>query len=309
MKIAITGSSGLLGRSLAPALEARGHEVLRLVRRRPEGGKEARWSPELGIDDPEALEGIDALVHLAGENIASRRWSRAQKRRIEESRVQGTRKLVSELVQLREPPRTLVCASAVGIYGDRGDERLTESSPRGDGFLADVCEAWEREARAFSGRSVQLRFGVVLSREDGALARMLPPFRMGAGGRIGSGRQAFPWVTLDDAVGAVCHALETEELSGPVNVVAPGGVSNAEFTKALAGALGRPALLPMPALAARLALGEMADELLLASIDAHPERLLDSGFRFAHPELGPALRAVLATDDRHAPALTASSAR
>jgi len=293
MKIAISGASGLVGSALTRALGERGDEVLSLVRRASDGPGEVSWDPERGVSQPKRLEGLDAVVHLAGENIAARRWSVEQKRRIRSSRVEATRLFVDSLRNLDRPPATLISASAVGYYGDRGAEVLTESSRRGEGFLPDVCEAWEDAAGSFSGRTAQLRFGVILSPEGGAMARMLPPFKLGVGGRLGSGRQSFPWVTLQDAVGAVLHILGTPRISGPVNVVAPRVVTNSEFTKSLGHALRRPALFPLPAFAARAVFGEMADALLLSSTCVQPTRLVDSGYRFHHPEIDGALASLI----------------
>jgi uncharacterized protein (TIGR01777 family) len=236
-------------------------------------------------------------VHLAGENIASGRWTAARRAAIRESRVTGTRLLAEGIGRLSRPPATLVCASAVGYYGDRGDERLTESSGAGRGFLAEVCQAWEAAAAPAAAAGVRvahLRFGVILAASGGALARMLLPFRLGVGGRLGSGRQWMSWITLEDAVHVVRHVLERDACRGPVNAVAPHPVRNADFTRELAGALRRPALLPTPALALRIVLGDMARELLLASQRVEPAVLAGTGYRFRHPQIGPALRSVLA---------------
>ena len=289
--VAVTGASGLVGAALIRALDAGGTPVLRLSRRPGPGTIE--WDPSQGIADPSQLEGVAAVVHLAGENIASGRWTDAQKRRIRESRVDGTRNLVNSLSKLSSPPRVLVCASAIGFYGDRGDELLDESSPPGTGFLADTCREWEAAAdvaRAFGARVVQTRFGVVLSKEGGALQKMLLPFKMGAGGRVGSGKQYWSWVALPDVVGAIRHAIATTSLLGPVNVVAPNPATNLEFTKALAKVLHRPAIMPMPAPMVRLAFGEMGDELLLASARVVPRKLESSGYAFEYRELEGAIR-------------------
>jgi uncharacterized protein (TIGR01777 family) len=289
--VLVTGATGMVGKALAALLTTGGHRVRRLVRNAPRSVDEFRWDPARGTLDPDALEGTHAVVHLAGENIAGRRWSDAQKARIRDSRVAGTRLIVEAMRAAKRAPRTFVCASAVGIYGDRGDELLTEQSAQGAGFLADVCAQWEGEARrAERVRSVQLRFGVVLSPAGGALAKMLLPFQLGAGGRIGDGRQWMSWIALDDAVGAIHHALFADALEGPVNAVAPQAVTNAEYTRTLGRVLRRPAILPMPAFAARLAFGELANELLLSSQRAEPERLQQSGYAFAYPELEGALR-------------------
>ena len=249
-----------------------------------------------GTIDRAELEGLDAVVHLAGAPIADGRWTDERRRAILDSRVEGTRLLAGALAGLDEPPPVLVCASAIGYYGDRGDRRLDEDAGRGDGFLADVVEAWEAAAAAAREagiRVVHLRFGVVLWPAGGALARLLVPMDAGVGGRLGSGRQVWSWVGLDDVLGAVVHAIGTPELEGPVNVTAPDPVTNAELTNVLADVLGRPAFLPVPAGALRLALGEMADELLLSSARVVPEALQRTGYRFSDPVLEPALRHML----------------
>lgn len=299
MKLAVTGSRGLLGSALLPFLSAGGHAVARLVRGPGQAAAGFRWDPETGVVDAEAFAGVDAVVHLAGENIAEGRWTAAKKERIRSSRVRGTRTLAEALARLKSPPRVLVCASAIGFYGDRGDAPLDETSSRGDGLLPEVCAAWEAAAApaAAAGiRVVQLRFGIVLTPKGGALGKMLLPFRLGAGGRLGSGRQWFSWVALDDVLGAIHHAMGDETLRGPVNVTAPGAVTNAEFTRTLAHVLRRPALAPVPAFAARAVFGEMADALLLSSARVRPERLLASGFPFRYPELEGALRHLLGRD-------------
>jgi len=298
MKVLISGASGFIGKRLVRELGAQGHAVTRLVRRTP-GAGEAAWDPAAGSIDAAALEGLDAAVHLAGESIAARRWSPAQKARIRDSRVMGTRLLAEALGRARSRPGTLLTASAIGYYGDRGEAPLDEDSGPGRGFLAEVCQAWEEAAspaRAAGIRVAHARLGVVLAREDGALAKMLTPFRLGLGGPIGDGRQYWSWVTAGDVVSALLHMLNDRSLAGPVNVTAPAPVTNAEFTRALGRALGRPAFLPMPGFAARLLLGEMAEALLLASARVEPKRLLGAGFQFRHPGLEEALRAVLAAD-------------
>ncbi len=293
MKVLLSGSTGLIGSALAAALASDGHTVVRLVRSAPVAGEQAvRWDPSSGTLATMELEGMEAVVHLAGENIASGRWTRARKERIRRSRVGGTGLLCRALAQLVRPPRVLVCASAIGYYGSRGEEVLTEDSAPGSGFLAGVVQEWEgatTPARESGIRTAMLRFGVVLSPNGGALAKMLTPFRAGFGGRIGSGRQYMSWIALDDAVTAVRHVLDHEALEGAVNAVAPNPVTNGEFTRALGLALRRPALLPLPAWVARLALGEMAEELLLSSTRVEPRKLLDSECDFAFPELAAAL--------------------
>ena len=298
MRILVSGASGLVGSALVAQLVADGHVVVPLVREALTSAREAvLWQPAEGTIDASALEGFDAVVHLAGENIAARRWTTAQKQRIRESRVGGTRLLADALARTRHPPKVLVGASAIGYYGDRGAELLPEESGPGNGFLPAVCVAWEAAAAPVETAGIRLvsaRFGVILSPEGGALAKMLGPFRLGCGGRIGNGRQYWSWIALRDAVGAIRHALATESLQGPVNVVAPQPVTNREFTRILTRVLGRPAFIPLPAFAARLALGEMADALLLASSRVEPARLTATGFAFEHPELEGALRALLA---------------
>lgn len=295
MRIAVSGSSGLVGSALITALHDAGQDVVPLVRAGGSGTDGIPWDVAAG-PDPEAMEGVGAMVHLAGENIADGRWSQARKRRIRDSRVDGTRGIAAALARMQAPPGVLVCASAIGFYGDRGEEVLREDSAPGDGFLPEVCQAWEGAAdpaREAGIRVVHLRFGIILSTDGGALAKMLFPFRMGLGGKVGSGDQYMSWITLDDAVGAILHALQTEGLDGPVNAVAPAPVTNLEFTKALGRALSRPTLFPLPGFAARLVFGEMADELLLASTRVDPARLRDTGYTFRHPDLEPALRHLL----------------
>jgi len=296
MRIVVTGSSGLIGSSLVPFLTTGGHSVTRLVRRDRAGGQAVRWDPVLGTIDHEGIEGHDAIVHLAGENISSGRWNARTKKLIRDSRLEGTRLLCETINRLQKPPKTLVCASAIGFYADRGDELLDERFAAGDGFLADVCKDWEAITESVRPRGIRVvntRFGVVLSPAGGALAKMLTPFNLGVGGVIGSGRQYLSWIAIDDVIGAIHHALTTEGLNGPVNVVAPNPVTNRDFTKALGRVLRRPTVMPLPAFAARLALGEMADELLLASTRVVPKRLEETGYTFRFPELEPALRHVL----------------
>jgi hypothetical protein len=297
MRILLSGSTGLVGSALVPFLTTGGHEVVRLVRAQSKSGETGiTWDPASGQLDAAALEGFDAVVHLAGEGIAAARWTAQQKARIRDSRVQGTRLLAERLAGLKSPPRVFVSASAVGYYGDRGDEVLTEESPRGTGFLADVCRDWEAAAdpaRRAGMRVVNTRFGVILSPRGGALKQMLTPFQLGAGGVVGSGRQYMSWIALDDVIGALHHVLTRAELSGPVNVTAPRPATNREFTKTLGRVLARPTLVPVPAFAARLAFGEMADELLLSSARVEPRKLLETGYAFRFPELEGALRHVL----------------
>ncbi len=296
MRILVTGSTGLIGSALVPFLTSQGHEIIRLVRSKPKpGSNEFQWDPLAGVIDPAALTGIDVVIHLAGENIAGR-WTAEKKARIRDSRVKGTQTLCKTLIQMTQPPRVGVFASAVGYYGNRGDEILREESPPGSGFLAEVCREWEAatEPAAQKGiRVVRLRIGIVLSPAGGALAAMLPAFKIGAGGPIGGGKQYVSWITLDDLTMVIDHVIKTETLQGPVNAVTPNPVTNAEFTKTLGKVLGRPTALPMPAFAARLAFGEMANELLLASTRVEPARLLASGYTFRYPHLEGALRHLL----------------
>ena len=298
MKILVSGASGLIGTALLPALRAEGHTVGRLVR--PEAGRagpgDVAWDIGAGTIDVAALARFDAVVHLAGASVAALRWTTAVRQRIRASRIDSARLLARAIAAQERPPRVLVQASAVGYYGDRGDEILTETSAPGRGFLSRVCIDWEAEAAPAAARGVRvvfLRFGVVLSARGGALAKMLPVFRLGIAGRIGGGRQFMPWLALDDAVGIVRHALTNDALAGPVNAVAPEQVTNAGFTRALGRVLRRPTLVPLPAFAARLALGDVADEMLLASLRVVPERLAAGGYLFRHPSLEPALESIL----------------
>jgi uncharacterized protein len=292
--VAVTGAGGLIGSRLTERLRGDGVRVLRLVRRAPAGEDEVRWSPAEGTLDAERLEGVDGVVHLAGENVGAR-WTPERRRRIRESRVEGTALLARALAGLRRPPAVLVQASGVGIYGDRGDAAVDESSPTGTGFMAELGRAWEgasAPAEAAGIRVVRLRLGVVLSREGGAIGRMLLPFRLGLGGPLGSGRQWMPWISLPDAVEVIVRALRDERLSGPVNAVA-GSVRNAELTRALGRALRRPAVLPVPAFALRALFGEMADEALLSGQRVVPAKLEALGHPFLHPTLEEGMRAAL----------------
>lgn len=295
MQVAVTGAGGLVGSTLVPLLTTGGHKVTPLVRRQAKPG-EVTWDPQASSFDATKLDGIDAVVHLAGENIAGGRWTDAMKQKIRDSRVKGTRVLCEGLARMKNPPKTLVCASAIGYYGRRGDELLDENSLPGEGFLPDVCVEWEQASQAARDagiRVVNLRLGVVLSPREGALKKMLLPFKLGLGGKIASGQQYWSWVSIDDAAGAFYHALMTPSLQGPVNAVAPNTVTNLEFTKTLGKVLGRPTIFPMPAFAARLALGEMADDLLIGSTRVTPKRLLESDYDFRQPELEGALRHLL----------------
>lgn len=289
MKVLLAGSSGLLGNALQLAWKPRGVELRRLLRSSAPAGPDAYlWDPSAKTIDRKALEGADVVVNLSGENVAGGRWTPARKRRIHESRIRSTQLLVRTVLEARQAPRLFISASAIGIYGDCGGDWVTEESPAGKGFLAQVCLDWEAAAQplvASGVRCVFLRFGIVLSPRGGALARMLPIFRMGLGGTLGPGSQWMSWVGMDDLVAAVDHVIQHEALQGPVNVVAPNPVTNVEFTRALAGKLKRPAILPAPAWALRLVLGDMADEALLSSCRARPQRLLHSGFSFQQPDL------------------------
>jgi uncharacterized protein len=300
LEIAVSGASGLIGAALVPVFAAEGHRVRRLVRGVPNAdANELHFS--IGSDrvDPAAFERLDAVVHLAGESIASGRWTTQRKERILASRVEGTRALCRLLARLEHPPKVMVCASAIGIYGHRPGETLDETSPPGRGFLADVCREWEAATAPAKDRGIRVvstRLGMVLSSRGGALASMLLPFRIGLGGRIGDGRQYWSWISIDDAVGAIHHAIMTDAIDGPINVTSPNPVTNAEFTRTLAGVLHRPALVRVPAIAARLAMGQMADELLLADARVVPRRLIESGYAFRHESLEAALRHVLGRD-------------
>jgi uncharacterized protein len=293
-KVLISGSSGLIGGALVSALRASGHDVKRLVRGKITAPDQVSWNPAEPLA-PESVSGFDAVIHLAGESIVGR-WTEAKRQRIVDSRVPATRHLATALSQAQQRPRVFLCASAIGYYGDRSDEVLREDSPSGDGFTAELCRQWEAAAQSVASaavRNVQIRTGIVLSAEGGALGKMLPPFRMGLGGNVGNGRQWMSWIDLRDEVGAIQHLLTHESISGPVNLVAPNPVRNEEFTKTLASVLHRPAIFPMPAFAARLAFGQMADELLLASQRVQPAKLIASGYKFRHPDLPNALQAIL----------------
>jgi uncharacterized protein (TIGR01777 family) len=293
-RILVSGISGPIGAALLPALRARGNKIVRLVRENVTGNDQISWDPEKTLA-PQAVSGFDAVIHLAGETIVGC-WTAAKKARIRESRVKGTHGVAEALAKASPRPRVLVCASAIGYYGNRGDEILREDSAPGNDFLALVCREWEdaaQPAREAGIRTVHTRFGLILSRDGGALPKMLLPFRMGVGGRVGDGRQWWSWIHVGDVVGAILQALDRENLNGPLNTVAPEPVTNAEFTKTLASLLRRPAVFPMPAFAARLAFGEMADGLLLASQRVEPSKLVSSRYSFQYSRLEPALENIL----------------
>jgi uncharacterized protein (TIGR01777 family) len=296
-RIAVTGASGLVGRALVPALRRRSIEVLRLVRRTPSAPDEVGWDPDAGTIDVEGLQGVAGVIHLAGDNIASGRWTEAKKAKIRDSRVRGTALLAGALAELSPRPRVMVSASAIGYYGARGDEPLDESAPQGSGFLASVCGQWEAAAhvaRDAGIRVVHPRIGVVLAADGGALAKMKLPFLIGLGGRIGDGRQYMSWITLEDLVSALVFALEHDTLEGPVNFVSPTPVTNADFTATLARVLKRPAVLSVPNFALRLGAGsEMANEMLIGGARVIPALLHGHGFRWEHTTLEPALRSLL----------------
>ena len=296
MKILIGGSHGLVGTALIKSLEAEGHEIFRLVRHAPTSKTEVEWSPDRYSIALARIEGFDVVVNLAGESSAEGRWTDDKKRRIRESRVKGTKLLGDALANLSVPPKTFLCASAIGYYGNRGDEMLTEGSASGDGFLAKVCAEWE-EATALATekgiRVVNARFGVILDTNGGALKKMLPPFRMGVGGRIGSGKQWMSWIARGDVVGGMQFALANDSIRGPVNFVAPAPVTNAEFTKTLGKVLSRPTIFPIPAFAIKLLFGEMGEALLLGSQRVAPERLVAEGYKFSYPQLERALVHIL----------------
>src|SRR2546421_2147546 len=291
MDVVVTGSSGLIGTALRPALERAGHRMVPMLRGGG-GGEALRWDPAQGRIDAGGLEGAGAVVNLAGESIGAKRWSEDQKARIRDSRVRGTTLLAETLAKLNRPPNVLVSGSAVGYYGDRSDEVLTESSRPGDGFLAEVAGAWEAATLPAGEAGIRvhhIRTGIVLSGRGGALAQMLRPFRLGVGGKLGTGRQWMSWISLEDEVGAIVHLLGDVAPAGAVNLTAPNPASNADFTKALGQALGRPTVLPVPRIGLKLLLGgAMAEELLLAGQRALPTRLLVSGYTFTHPDLADA---------------------
>lgn len=295
MIVAVTGTSGLIGSSLVSFLSKKDITVSKIFHENPTDN-EIFWKPENGDWDSAFTNRIDGIVHLAGENIATGKWTKKKKEKIRSSRIEGTKSLCEHILKLQPPPSVFVCASAVGFYGDRDAEILNEDSSRGSGFLSDVCIDWEEATKEVSNagiRVVNSRFGMVLSNAGGTLAKMLTPFKMGIGGKIGSGKQYMSWVAIDDVTGAIYHALITDSLHGPVNVTSPNPVTNKEFTKTLGRVLKRPTIMPMPAFGARLAFGEMANDLLLASTRVEPKKLLDAGYHFQYPELEDALKHIL----------------
>ncbi len=294
MKILIAGATGLIGTALRDALKAKGHEMIFVSRSEPRNENFVQWSMEDGFRDEDLprLEGLDAAINLAGESISGLRWTEEKKRAIRDSRVQGTRRIIELFAKLKQPPKTFIAGSAVGFYGDRGDDVMTEASTAGDTFLADVCKEWEAESRRAEDlgiRTVLLRTGIVLSKDGGALGTMLTPFKFGVGGVIGSGKQWMSWVSLDDEIRAIVYALEHENIRGAVNVTSPNPVTNEEFTKTLGDVLYRPTFLPLPEFAVNLVFGEMGDALLLDSTRVVPKRLEDNGFEFKYPKLKEAI--------------------
>lgn len=294
MKILITGASGLIGKALQKSFAEKGYEMLLASRSEPKDDKHIQWNAETGFADEDLpqLEALDAAIHLAGENIAGLRWTDEKKKAIRDSRVFGTRTMIEAFAKLEQKPKTFIAGSAVGFYGDRGDDELTEASPAGNTFLAEICKEWEAESRRAEDlgiRTVLLRTGIVLSKDGGALATMLTPFKFGVGGVVGTGKQWMSWVSLDDVVEIMNFVLENEKVRGAVNVVSPNPATNEEFTKALGEVLYRPTILPLPEFAVHMVFGEMGDALLLDSTRVMPKRLLDAGYEFKFPELRSAL--------------------
>ena len=294
MRILITGASGLIGTALQKSFEEKGYEMLLASRSEPKSERDIQWNADAGFADEDLLrlEGLDAVIHFAGESISALRWTDEKKKAIRDSRVHGTRTMIEAFARLEKKPKVFISASAIGFYGDRGDEEMTETSSVGDTFLSEVSKEWESESRRAEDmgiRTVLLRNGIVLSKDGGALATMMTPFKLGVGGVVGSGKQWMSWVSLDDAVGIVNYALENENLRGAVNVVSPNPVTNEEFTKTLGEVLYRPTFLPLPEFAVNLVFGEMGDALLIDSTRVVPKRLLDSGFKFRYPEINSAL--------------------
>ncbi len=292
MKVLITGASGLIGQALQKSFTEKGYEMLLASRKEPKDDQHIQWSIEDGFTNPEKLEGIDVVVHLAGENVSGLRWTDEKKKAILDSRVLGTRNVVDAISKLKNRPKTFIASSAIGFYGDRGDEEVTESSAAGDTFLSDVSKQWEAESRRAEDagiRTVLLRTGIVLSKDGGALASMLTPFKLGVGGVVGSGKQWMSWISLDDEIAIINYAIENENVRGAVNAVSPNPVTNHDFTKTLGEVLYRPTFLPLPAFAIGMIFGEMGEALLLASTKVLPKRLKDAGFEFKYTDLKAAI--------------------
>jgi uncharacterized protein (TIGR01777 family) len=296
MKVLITGASGLIGKALQASMAGSDDDLLLASRKAGDDDDRIQWTVEEGFTETDRLEGLDAVIHLAGENISGLRWTDEKKKAIRDSRVIGTRNVVEAISKLKVKPKVLVTSSAIGYYGECGDEEVTESSMPGDDFLAEVAKAWETESRRAEDagvRTVLLRTGIVLSKDGGALGTMLLPFKLGVGGVIGSGRQWMSWISIDDHVRVIRHVIENESIRGAVNSVAPGPVTNEQFTKILGEVLYRPTILPLPSFAVSMLFGEMGDALLLSSTRVVPKRLLDSGFEFKYPDLKSALEHIL----------------
>lgn len=288
MKVLITGASGLIGKALQASFEAKGYDMLLASRSEPEDDKHIRWSIEEGFTNPAELEGVDVVIHLAGENVSGLRWTDEKKKAIRDSRVLGTRNVVNAISKLKNKPKVFVASSAIGFYGERGDDEVTESSAAGDNFLAGVCKEWEAESRRAEDagiRTVLLRTGIVLAKDGGALSTMLLPFKLGVGGVVGSGKQWMSWLALDDEIAIINFSIENESIRGAVNAVSPNPVTNHDFTKTLGDVLYRPTFLPIPEFAVSMIFGEMGDALLLASTKVLPKRLLDAGFEFKYTDL------------------------
>ena len=292
MKVLITGASGLIGKELQKSFEQKGYEMLLASRSEPKDDKHVQWSIDEGFTDPDKLEGIDVVVHLAGENVSGLRWTDEKKKAIRDSRILGTRNVVDAISKLKHKPKTFIASSAIGFYGERGDEEVTESSAAGDNFLAGVCREWEAESRRAEDagiRTVLLRTGIVLSKDGGSLSTMLLPFKLGVGGVVGSGKQWMSWISLDDQIAAINFLIDNENVRGAVNLVGPNPVTNHDFTKTLGDVLYRPTFLPLPEFAVSMIFGEMGDALLLASTKVAPKRLEDAGFEFKYPNLKEAI--------------------
>ena len=292
MKVLITGASGLVGTELQKSFAEQGYEMLLASRSEPKDDQHIQWSVEEGFTEPEKLEGLDVVVHLVGENVSGLRWTDDKKKAIRDSRVLGTRNVVDAISKLNDRPKTFVAASAIGFYGERGEEEVTESSAAGDNFLAGVCKEWEAESRRAEDagiRTVLLRTGIVLSKDGGALSTMLLPFKMGVGGVVGSGKQWMSWISMEDEIAVINYVIENENIRGAVNAVSPNPVTNHDFTKTLGDVLYRPTFIPLPEFAVSMIFGEMGDALLLSSTKVMPKRLEDAGFEFKYPDLKQAI--------------------